>query len=214
MTNINDFLTSMVEQAEQSRQGAQHPTAAGRELLSNKKKNGSGEKGEVPLTVMAIPSLLTRAKLSPLGRRLEERRLALIEKKRQQRKKGQKKSRGRNHWKRKEATRLRRNKKDYIRSAGLGAILTTRMAKRIDPALWDRYIGECFREYTPELLKVKAIKRAPGFGRNAYYGNKEFPMTVYSFRVVHQTLGVVWDGEHQRQLDGVEVLRIPQNQGQ
>ena len=209
MDNINEFLTSLINQAENSRLPAEHPSV----IHANKKENGSGQKAAVPLTDLTVPSLLTRAKLSPITRRLEERRLAKIARKRALLKKGQKKSRGRNHWKRKALTKKKMNRRQYEASAGFNAILSTFGAKRIDKALWDKYITPLFREYTPQYLKVKLIKRAPGFGNKAYYGNKEFPMTVSSFRVHHDTLGVVWDGEEQRKLDGVPILRIEKEKG-
>lgn len=190
--------------------------AAMRKIYANKKEGGSGENKTIPLTAKTallsegIPSLLTRAKLSPETRVREERRLAALEKKRQRLLKGQKRSRGQFHWKRKELNKKKQNRKKYEQDAGFGAIITSYGAKRIDRDLWDRYIGECFREYSPKYLVVKKIKRPPGFGQQAYYGNKEFPLTVYSFRVVHTELGVVWDGEEQRKADGAEVLRIPQ----
>lgn len=216
MDTFNINLTSLINQQVKPEE-AEHPSAAMRKLYGANKQAGSGNVGsvkEVPLTAAAIPSLLTRAKLSRLTRRLEERRLAKLERKRQLRKKGQKRSRGQYHWRRKALTKKNYNRKRYEQDAGWGAIMSTRAAKRLDKELWDKYIGECFREYSPKYLIVKKIKRPPGFGQSAYYGNKEFPLTVYSFRVHHATLGVVWDGEEQRKIDGVDILRIPQNDRQ
>lgn len=220
MDNLNSFLTNLVTAAEQQRAVAEKPVMDG----ANKTRAGSGNVGsscDIPLAgktkeelAAAIPSLLTRAKLSTETRLLEERRLASVEykkkvlEKRARQQATQKRSRGRNHYKRKEATKKKERRKRYERTAGFNAILQVRGAKRLDPVLWDRYIGECFREYTPKYLTVKLRKRPPGFGQNAYYGSKKYPMTVYSFRVIHEKLGVVWDGEHQRQQDGVPVLVV------
>lgn len=206
MDNLNEFLTSLVKQGTESRLEAEHPASAGQKLYGYK-GNGSGDKKGVPLTAACIPSLLTRARLSPATRKMEERRLAKIQRRKEVLARGQKKAKGARHWKRKEATKVRANRKRFEQTSGFNAILNSGYgAKAIDPLLWDKYIGECFREYTNKYLTVKKIKRAPGYGRNDYYGNKKFPMTVYSFRVHHATLGVVWDGEVQRQQDGVAVL--------
>lgn len=212
MENLDSFLTNLTTQAEQARTAAEKPILDGAN-----KPIVKAQLGDVPLNKLTIPSLLTRAKLSPETRAMEERRLANIENVRKleearaKRLREQKRSRGVRHWKKKAATKRRADRKKYEESAGFRAIVGQPYGcKRIDPELWDKYIGECFREYTPKYLQVKKIKRAPGFGPRAYYGNKEFPMTVYSFRVVHDTLGVVWDGEEQRKHDGVEILRIPQ----
>lgn len=209
MDNLNTFLTSLVQQAEQTRGEAVHPAAAGQKLYGNS-KNGSGDNKSLPLTSACIPSLLTRARLSPATRAAEERRLAKLQHRKEVLAKKLKRSKGQRHWKRKEATRVRANRKMYEDSSGFGAIINGYGSKRIDPVLWDKYIGECFREYTKKYLTVKLIKRPPGFGQKAYYGMKKWPMTVYSFRVHHATLGVVWDGEVQRQLDGEPVLVIEQ----
>ena len=208
---MEQWLTQLVRSAEEQRLIAERPLMDG----ANKIQRGS-EMADIPLTREAIPSLLTRAKLSPQTREMEERRLASIEWERKVlaaralRQKTQKRSRGRYHYKRKAQTKKARNRKTYEKAAGFGAILRSRGAKRIDQTLWDKYVGECFREYSPEYLTVKKIKRPPGFGQSAYYGNKQFPLTVYSYRVHHQTLGVVWDGEVQRKLDGEPVLVIEQ----
>lgn len=193
-----------------------HPAVAGQKLYGNK-ESGSGSKKSAPLTAVVgnlsvdnIPSLLTRARLSPATRAAEERRLARIQKKKDRLATKTKHSKGQFHWKRKEATKVRANRKKYEQASGFGAIINGFGAKRIDPLLWDKYIGECFREYTKKYLMVKKIKRPPGYGRDAYYGMKKYPMTVYSFRVHHDTLGVVWDGEVQRQQDGVAVLVVDQ----
>lgn len=210
MDNLNSFLTNLITQAEQSRTAAERPILDG----ANKIQTRTAAE-DIPLTKETIPSLLTRAKLSPETRAMEERRLANIEnvKKAEQaiakRLKEQKRSRGQYHWKKKLANKKKQDRKKYEESAGFRAIVGQPYGcKRIDPELWDKYIGECFREYTPKYLQVKKIKRAPGYGPRAYYGNKEFPLTVYSFRVHHDTLGVVWDGEEQRKYDGVPILRV------
>lgn len=210
MENLDSFLTNLITQAEQTRTAAEKPILDGANSTV-----GKSQLGDIPLDKLHVPSLLTRAKLSPETRAMEERRLANIENVRKaelaiaKRHKEQKRSRGVFHWKKKAATKRRANRRKYEESAGFRAIIGQPYGcKRIDPELWDRYIGECFREYTPKYLKVKKIKRAPGFGPRAYYGNKEFPMTVYSFRVHHDTLGVVWDGEEQRKHDGVPILRV------
>lgn len=214
MDNLNTFLTSLVQQGTESRTEAEHPSVAGQKLYGNKLR-GSGNKTAAPLTAVlanlnsdSIPSLLTRARLSPATRAAEERRLAKIQKKKDKLTSKPKRSKGARHWKRKEATKVRDNRKRFEKTSGFNAIINSYGAKAIDPLLWDKYIGECFREYTNKYLTVKKIKRAPGQGRDAYYGNKKFPMTVYSFRVHHATLGVVWDGEVQRQQDGVPVLVV------
>lgn len=215
MDNLNDILTNMQLEAEQARQLPDHPSLAATALYARKRLGGKpiriGGSGQtvvkeegLPLTALAIPSLLTRAKLSKMTRRLEERRLAM-----QQRKLtwSKRRSKGAFHWKRKAKNKKLQQRKAFEKSAGFCAIINTYGAKAIDPALWDKYVGEQFREYTPSNLSIKKIKRPPGFGQSAYYGNKEWPLTVYSYRVVHKTLGVVWDGEEQRKLDGVAVLR-------
>lgn len=209
MDNLESLLTNLINQAEQSRSAAEKPVLDG----ANKNQRGS-VMADVPLTREAIPSLLTRARLSPQTRLLEERRLASIENlkkaeyKKAHQQDGQKRARGQYHWKRKAANRKKQLRKKYEASAGFSSILQARGAKRLDPVLWDKYIGECFREYTPKYLMVKRIKRPPGFGQHAYYGMKKWPLTVYSFRVVHEKLGVVWDGEEQRQKDGVPILVV------
>lgn len=211
MDNLESLLTNLINQAEQSRSAAEKPVLDG----ANKNQRGS-VMADVPLTREAIPSLLTRAKLSPQTRLLEERRLASIENlkkaeyKKAHQQDGQKRVRGQYHWKRKAANRKKQLRKKYEESAGFSSILQARGAKRLDPVLWDKYIGECFREYTPKYLMVKQIKRPPGFGQSAYYGMKKWPLTVYSFRVVHDKLGVVWDGEQQRIADGEPILVIEQ----
>lgn len=214
MDNLNSILTLINQQAEESRLNAEHPLIASQKLYGNK-GNGSGNKTAAPLTAVvgqlnshSIPSLLTRAKLSPATRLAEERRLAKIEKRKARLANKPKRSKGQYHWKSKAATKVRANRKRYEQASGFNAILNSYGAKSLDRELWDKYIGECFREYSKKYLHVRKIKRAPGYGRDAYYGNKKFPMTVYSFRVHHDTLGVVWDGEEQRQLDGVAVLVI------
>ena len=207
METLDSFLTNLINKAEQTRSVAEKPVLDG----TNKLQGGEN----IPLTREDIPSLLSRAKLSPETRALEERRLASIENlkkaeaKKAKQQDGQKRSRGQFHWKRKAANKKKQNRKKYEATAGLSAILGTPYGcKRICPTLWNKYIGECFREYTPKYLTVKRIKRPPGFGQSAYYGNKKYPLTVYSFRVVHDKLGVVWDGEQQRKADGVAVLII------
>lgn len=210
MDKYNVDLTTLLEQ-QINPTAAEHPAAAMLSVYSNKKQQtGSGEQNNIPLTPMMIPSLLTRAKLSPETRALEEKRLAKMERKRQLLRKGQKRSRGQFHWKRKEKNKKRENRKKYEKESGFGAIINGYGAKRIDPVLWVKYIGQTFKDYDTACLLIKKIKRPPGFGRDDYYGNKEFPLTVYSFRVWHTELGCVWDGEEQRKKDGVEVLRIPQ----
>lgn len=213
MDSLESFLTNLVTQAEQHRAAAEKPILDGANKLQSGSGNGDSYK-DIPLTRDAIPSLLNRAKLSTTTRLLEERRLASIEyekkvlAKRAKQQATQKRSRGQYHWKKKEANKRKQNRKKYEASAGFSAVLQARGAKRLDPILWDKYIGECFREYTPKYLMVKRIKRPPGFGQHAYYGMKKWPLTVYSFRVVHEKLGVVWDGEEQRQKDGVPILVV------
>ena len=214
MTDINLFLTNIIEEQERLYANADYK-AAGEATRATESLGDAqvAEEGRNSLNPLTIPSLLTRAKLSPMTRRMEERRLMVIQKKKERlaSKEAGNRSKGRRHWKRKEKTKRNRDRAVYEKAAGFGAILSARGAKRICPVLWEKYIGECFREYTPEYLYVKRIKRAPGFGKDAYYGNWEFPYTVYSFRVHHKLLGIVWDGEEQRQLDGVDVLRITDN---
>lgn len=197
MTDINQFLTTLISDAEKVRQEAEHPVL--KRVYANKSQRGSAL-ADVPLTREAIPSLLTRAKLSPATRRMEEERL-----KRNNRKYLGKKAtgaqKGPRHWKRKAATKKKANRRQFEAKAGLGAILRSRGYKKIDQALWDRYIGECFREYSPEYLTIKKIKRYPGKGINAYYGTKDYPLTVYSYRVLHSLLGVVYDGNEQLKID-------------
>lgn len=216
MDNLESLVTNLINQAEQSRSAAEKPVLDG----ANKLQSGSGNQQsykDIPLTDKTkIPSLLTRARLSPQTRLLEERRLASIENlkkaeyKKAHQQDGQKRARGQYHWKRKAANRKKQLRKKYEASAGFSSILQARGAKRLDPVLWDKYIGECFREYTPKYLTVKKIKRPPGFGQGAYYGMKKWPLTVYSFRVVHEKLGVVWDGEQQRIADGEPILVVEQ----
>jgi len=196
MVELNDLLTNMVEQAEKARQEAEHP--ANKRVYKKEGQRGS-VMADVPLTREAIPSLLTRAKLSPATRAAEERRLKEIEDRKKKR--NTKKSRGIRHWKKKAANRKKRLRKIYEANAGFGAILRSRGYKKIDPVLWDRYIGECFREYSPEYLTIKKIKRYPGKGDSAYYGTRKYPLTVYSYNVEHSLLGRVYDGRQQMAAD-------------
>ena len=79
MDNLESLLTNLINQAELSRSAAEKPVLDG----ANKLQSGSGNQQsykDIPLTDKTkIPSLLTRAKLSPQTRLLEERRLASIE---------------------------------------------------------------------------------------------------------------------------------------
>jgi hypothetical protein len=196
MSDFNLNLTSLIEEAEKSREGAQHPA-----LLLAKPKRGSGMK-DVPLVSAAIPSLLSRAKLSSETRRREELRLKKLAM-RKKKGKGERRSKGRQHWRRKALTKKKANRRLFEASAGFGAILRSRGYKEINPVLWDKYIGECFREYSPKYLEIKKIKRYPGKGDSAYYGTKDYPLTVYSYRVHHKLLGVVYDGKQQMIADGL-----------
>lgn len=199
MSDFNQILTKLVEEAEASRREASHPALLQAKLY--KGKRGSGLK-EIPLVAAAIPSLLGRAKLSPETRRREEQRLKKLAM-RKKKGKGERRSKGARHWKRKELTKKKANRRLFEASAGFGAILRSRGYKAIDPVLWDRYIGECFREYSPKYLEIKKIKRYPGKGDSAYYGTKDYPLTVYSYRVHHKLLGVVYDGKQQMIADGI-----------
>ena len=199
MSDFNLNLTSFIEAAEKARESAVHPSVAQAQLY--KPKRGSGMK-DVPLVSAAIPSLLSRAKLSPETRRREELRLKKLAM-RKKKGKGEKRSRGPYHWRRKALTKKKANRRLFEASAGFGAILRSRGYKAIDPVLWDRYIGECFREYSPKYLEIKKIKRYPGKGDSAYYGTKNYPLTVYSYRVHHKLLGVVYDGKQQMIADGI-----------
>ena len=158
----------------------------------------------VTVNPLLIPSLLTRARLSEATRRAEERRLAAMERKRLALRCRKKRDGRKVQWQRKQYNKRQKNKKQFIRDAGLGAILNTRCCKRIDQALWKKYISPLFEEYSPEYLSIKLYKRVPvgvagRYGR--YYGTKEFPHTVYTLKVVHSLLGVVYEGKEQYERD-------------
>ncbi len=197
ITDVNESLSHLVEEHEKARAAAERPGL--KRVYANKEAEGSAL-ADVPLTREAIPSLLTRAKLSPATRLMEERRLKSLKKK-YLGKKARGKQVGRRHYKKKLANKKKRLRKIYERHAGFGAMLRSRGYKQIDPAMWDRYIGECFREYSPEYLEIKRIKRFPKKGDSAYYGTKMYPLTVYSYRVFHKLLGVVYDGNQQLAAD-------------
>lgn len=165
---------------------------------------------DLPLIPALIPSLLTRAKLSEETRLLEEQRLAkLARKKRTLRnsKKVKKPSKGRYHWKRKEANRKKALRKRYEQYAGYWAfkdMATRRGWRKATWEQWERLIVPLFREYSPEYLSWKITKRVPktiAGVRGKWYGSKEYPHTVYSIKVVHSLLGVVYDGHEQREKD-------------
>lgn len=162
---------------------------------------------DVPMHPMTIPSLLTRAKLSEATRRAEERRLARLEKRRLATRRKKWRKNRRTYWQ-KQISKKKERRRDYERRAGLGAILRARGCKKIDQDEWARLIAPLFEEYSPEYLTIKlykdvprAISRADGYESRQYYGTRNYPHTVYTLKVVHSLLGVVYEGKEQEEID-------------
>ena len=157
---------------------------------------------------LLIPSLLTRARLSQATRVSEERRLASLERKRLALRDKKPRDGRYTQWTQKQAKKRGRNKRQFNKTAGFGAILRARGYKLIDPALWAKYVTPIYEEYSSEYLTVVMYKhiprersRADGHEKRCYYGTKEYPYTVYTLRVEHSLLGTLYEGRDQQELD-------------
>ena len=108
MTDINLYLTNIIEEQEKLYANADYK-AAGRAAEAPESLGDVqvAEEDGNSLNPLTIPSLLTRAKLSPMTRRMEEKRLQAIQKKKERlaSKEAGNRSKGRRHWKRKEKTK-------------------------------------------------------------------------------------------------------------
>ena len=196
MTSVNDPLTSLVDDSEWLKQARVSDDA----LIAESKVDPSS----VTVNPLLIPSLLTRARLSNQTRRLEERMLALLERKRLALRKKKKRNKSKSPWTAKQATKRRHARKVFVKNGGFGAILRAYGAKRIDKELWDKYVLPLYQEYSADYLTIKLYKRVPvGIAGRAecYYGTREFPYTVYTLDVKHKLLGTLYCGKEQALLD-------------
>lgn len=139
----------------------------------------------IPLVSVAIPSLLTRARLSPATRAREERRLAAKE--RAQLATATRKpttARGNKHWKRKLQTK-KRDQADAWAHRPFSCILARRGWKNIDKAQFKEYIEPLWDLYDPHKLVVKWHWRA----------GREHPVEMKHITVRHKdTKELLFDG--------------------
>ena len=140
---------------------------------------------------------LLHAKLSDETRRMEEARLAKMERKRRglRCRKPYTRKPGTVHPKKKEATRRRQLRVDWANKP-FSCVIMGYGAHAVDRQLWDKYIQPLWSKYDPQDLKVKKHRDA---------GTKLKPYTVYTMDVVHSKLGVVYSGNSQLLFD----LSIP-----
>lgn len=138
------------------------------------------------------------AKLSRLTQKVMERYYAKkAQKKASLRNRKPTRAKGRYHHNRKKKTQRETYKRRW-RDNPFGCLIYGYGAYSIDKALWERYITPLWEQHDPSHLKVVRYKKDLG---GSPLGTKENPYTIYDFKVVHSTKGVVYDGQSQKLFD-------------
>lgn len=151
-----------------------------------------GDLRAIPLVSVAIPSLLTRARLSPATRAREEARLAAKERA-QLALKSRKPTtaRGNKHWKRKLQTK-KRDQADAWAHRPFSCILARRGWKNIDQQEFKEKIEPLWDLYDPQDLILKWHYRA----------GREYPVTMKDIAVVQKSTGkLLFRGSEQLAID-------------
>ncbi len=190
LTNGSDVSTDTDDTADEAwLRAAQHRLAEATLSVATSSPDG-GVASSAPVVAATVPSLLVRARLSPATRLAEERRLEKIQRKKEVLRNPKKRDRRRKPWTAKQATLRRRKAKEWAEDP-FGCVLHTYGAKRIERALWDKYIQPLWRMYDPAHLTV--VWKKP-------YGSKAHPRTVYNC-IVYYRGEPVYDGFSQELYD-------------
>lgn len=142
---------------------------------------------------------LLHAKLSTLTRRLEERRLAKLAKKKHSLRcrasvKAWSYARRRNHWAKLQATKRRARARMWEKHP-VNCIEHSWGVWKIDKQLWERHMKPLWGMYKPGDLTWEKAKKIET------KGTKDKPHTIYSLVIKHRKLGIVFNGRDQELYD-------------